>query len=276
MNEKSIKFDELKPSPELIAPTATIALSEVLKHGKDKYAARNWEKGMEWDRIIGALKRHLTALENGKDYDNDSKMLHSAHILTNAMFLNEYYRIFPQGDRIDRLIHPFMKKRIALDIDGVLANFNYSFGKKMGKNPENDITNWYYSYKVQDEFPKIKEDKDFWINMPTYFDYKEIGFEPYCYITHRPIPVKWTQEWIENQRYACAPVYSVVHTEEKVPIAKKLGIEIMVEDKFENFINFNDNGILCFLITRPWNEKFDVGHLRIKKLNDIFEYRLKK
>lgn len=90
MTTKATKADAGKPRLDLIPPEATMALGEVLGFGAEKYAARNWEKGMEWGRFIGAAKRHLTAWEAGENDDPESGFPHLWHVLTNIAFLVAY------------------------------------------------------------------------------------------------------------------------------------------------------------------------------------------
>lgn len=273
--EQGNKFDNEKIRPDLIPGSAIEALGEVLKIGANKYNDRNWEKGIEWDRIFGALERHLNAIKRGEDYDKEDGLLHISHLLTNAVFLNEYYKSFPQGDRFERIIHPFHGKKIALDIDGVICDFNSSFAKLMSKTGE-DVVNWYYSYLTNETFEKL--DYDFWINLPSHFSSDSLCFEPTCYITHRNSDAarKATPEWLEKNKFPCMPIIFVDNASDKGEEAKKHNIDIIIDDKFKNFYRLNNSGILCFLQDRPWNKKYDVGHLRVQHPNDIFKYRLRK
>lgn len=54
-------------------------MAEVLRYGADKYAARNWEKGMAWGRLLAAALRHLTAWARGQESDAESGQRHLAH-----------------------------------------------------------------------------------------------------------------------------------------------------------------------------------------------------
>jgi len=81
------KKDDGKPRMDLIPPEALMALGEVLGFGAQKYAARNWEKGMAWGRLYGAAMRHLTAWSAGEDEDPESGMPHLWHAMTNLSFL---------------------------------------------------------------------------------------------------------------------------------------------------------------------------------------------
>jgi hypothetical protein len=53
---------------------------------------------MPWMDMIASAERHLHAIKKGEDYDNESNLLHAAHVMANMAFLIEYYTIYPQGD----------------------------------------------------------------------------------------------------------------------------------------------------------------------------------
>jgi len=81
------KFDGGKPKLSLIPPEALMALGRVLTMGAEKYGARNWEQGLEADRLIDAMLRHLVAWQFGEGTDPESGESHLAHVLCNAAFL---------------------------------------------------------------------------------------------------------------------------------------------------------------------------------------------
>ena len=125
MNHKGLRFNTGKTRHELVPPFAKEQYARVLTRGAEKYGVGNWQKGMPWTTVIASLKRHLNAIEAGEDFDKETGEYHAAHLICNAAFLMEYYKIYPQGD--DR-IHWFKKpiKSVYLDIDGVLAAFGIS------------------------------------------------------------------------------------------------------------------------------------------------------
>lgn len=59
MTHGGIKHDGGKTRVELYPPEALLATSRVLTFGAHKYAERNWEKGIAYSRVYGALMRHL-------------------------------------------------------------------------------------------------------------------------------------------------------------------------------------------------------------------------
>lgn len=59
------KDDSSKVRIELIAPELIFAVAEISTFGAKKYADRNWELGMNWSRVFGALMRHMWAWWGG-------------------------------------------------------------------------------------------------------------------------------------------------------------------------------------------------------------------
>ena len=55
------KDDSGKVRLELVPPELLFAVGTILTFGAKKYADRNWEHGMKWSRVFGALMRHLWA-----------------------------------------------------------------------------------------------------------------------------------------------------------------------------------------------------------------------
>lgn len=94
------KDDSEKVRMDLIPPEVIFALATVLTFGATKYAARNWEKGMTWGRVFGALMRHMWAWWGGKapttksflfgDLDTETNYSHLWHAICCLAFLITY------------------------------------------------------------------------------------------------------------------------------------------------------------------------------------------
>jgi hypothetical protein len=86
-----VKFDVGKERIDLLPPNAMLALADLFARGAEKYAARNWEKGMDVDRQVAALGRHLFAFMAGEKEDPDplTGMHHMIHIAWNALVAYE-------------------------------------------------------------------------------------------------------------------------------------------------------------------------------------------
>lgn len=262
--DKGLRFNEGKLRYDLVPSFAQEQYVKVLTLGAKKYSERNWELGMKWSKVISSLERHIAKIKKGNDYDIESGCLHSAHAMCNAAFLTEYYKIYPQGD--DRPHDHLRRAKIGLDIDEVLADWVGHWTKYHGQEvPEI----WNFDRSIESKFDLLKNDKDFWLSIPVKTKPSDIHFEPHCYITSRSIPKEWTEEWLDKNGFPTMPVYSVGFGASKVEVAKQSGIELFVDDRYENFVELNKNRIFCFLFDAPHNQRYDVGYKRIKSLNEI-------
>ena len=90
------KKDEGKTQWELLPFEPIEAVARILTKGAKKYAPRNWEKGIHYGRVFGAVLRHLnawwTAKLRGSDGINhdDGNESHIDHAITELMFLSAY------------------------------------------------------------------------------------------------------------------------------------------------------------------------------------------
>jgi 5'(3')-deoxyribonucleotidase len=264
MKKEGLRFNEGKTRHDLVPAFAQEQYAKVLTAGAKKYADRNWEKGMAWSKVLASCERHLQAIKRGEDYDPETGVLHSAHVMCNAAFLTEYYRIFPQGD--DRPHKYLAMPPIGLDIDEVLADW-VKHWTAHHKQPIPKF--WKFDRDIGPKFEALKTNKDFWMGIPVKTSPDDIGFEPHCYITARSIPSEWTTEWLDNNGFPAAPVYTVGHGQSKLEIAKRSGISWFVDDNFDTFVELNNNGICCFLFDAPHNARYDVGFKRIKNLKEF-------
>jgi len=284
--EKGLRFDQGKLRYDLVNTFAHEQMVRVLTYGATKYSDRNWEKGMEWSKIIGPLKRHIAAIEKGEDFDIDptcpecaestqekwictkhSGLLHAAHVACNAHFLTAYYKIFPQGD--DRPHRYLNMPKIGLDIDEVLCNWIGHWAATQGIDQPKC---WHFDRELLDKFERMKgEDKldEFYANLQPLIGPEELPFEPHCYITSRPIDTKITEEWLDKHGFPARPVYTTAVGQSKVKLAQDAGVEIFVDDNYDNFVALNNAGICCFLMDAPHNQRYNVGYKRIKSLKEL-------
>ena len=267
LTKTGVKFDTGKLRYDLVNADSHKRMVEILTFGAQKYADRNWEKGMPWSRIIASLKRHLSAIEAGEDFDPESGKLHIDHVACNAHFLSAYYKIFPQGDDRPHSYLTKTKLKIGLDIDGVLADFVGHLMKVSG-NTDHSPEHW-NDPVVRAEFDKFKSDPTFWAEIPPLIGRLDVPFEPHCYITARSIDPTVTQGWLNKHLFPKAPLYCVGNGESKIEIAKKSGIDVMVDDSFSNFLELTNAGIFTYLYDAPYNRKYDVGYRRIKSLKEL-------
>ena len=72
--------------------------ARVWQYGKEKYAAWNWAKGMDWSIPFACLMRHMAAWQRGEECDPESGLPHLAHAACNLRMLTLYSRTYQQGD----------------------------------------------------------------------------------------------------------------------------------------------------------------------------------
>lgn len=273
---KGLRYNEGKNQLDLVPAYAYKQLGRVFTKGAEKYARDNWRKGMSWRTVMGSLERHYMEFKEGKDFDEETGLPHIAQVAWNALVLTEYMKIYPHGD--DRAVLP--PRKIALDVDGVLANFGKAFKERCEIEGVAEYMHnwdeqpyWHHPYNTGEVWGKVKEDYDFWFNIEPLVNPVEMPFEPVAYVTHRFIDV--TTDWIQANGFPCAPVYTVHPTETKVNILKEIGADIFVDDKYQNFQEVNDAqrrgelDTICYLYDAPHNRKFDVGYRRIKSLDEL-------
>jgi|SRR6185436_2684953 len=269
MNEKGLamRFDSGKPMHELIPPFAINELAKIYEMGAKKYAPNNWRKGMKWSRVIASLKRHLNYIESGEDFDKESNLYHAAHIIWNAVTLLEYYKIYPQGD--DRphgyLNHP----KIGLDIDEVICDW---MGAWVKLHDLEVPTSWFFDRDIMKKFQEMRENgtlDNFYLGLQPKMNPLDIPFEPFAYVTSRPISTEITEKWLDRHGFPARPVITVPAGTSKVDVIKDSGIEIFIDDRFDNFTELNNAGICCYLWDSPHNQRYDVGFKRIKSLKEL-------
>lgn len=87
---EGVKHDQEKVRLELIPPELLFAVGEILTFGAKKYADRNWEKGMKWGRVFGALMRHLWCWWRKDSIDAETGKSHLWHAACCIAFLITY------------------------------------------------------------------------------------------------------------------------------------------------------------------------------------------
>ena len=94
------KDDAGKTRFELVPPEVVFAIAQILTFGAEKYHDRNWEQGMSWGRVFGALMRHMWAWWGGQgpttksflfgDMDEETGYSHLWHAACCIAFLVAY------------------------------------------------------------------------------------------------------------------------------------------------------------------------------------------
>lgn len=89
-----------KDAHHLVVPQFVTGIAKVLSYGAKKYAAHNWERGLSWEEVYGALQRHLHAWYAGQENDSETKLSHLLHAGCCLMFLF-WYTINPKYKQFD-------------------------------------------------------------------------------------------------------------------------------------------------------------------------------
>lgn len=84
------KDDQAKARMDLLPPEMLEATAHVLAFGASKYGERNWEKGMQWGRVFGALMRHMWAWWRKEPHDAETGRSHLWHAACCIAFLIAY------------------------------------------------------------------------------------------------------------------------------------------------------------------------------------------
>lgn len=85
---------------ELIPPYGIRAVADVMTFGARKYGDRNWEKGIQASRLVGAAERHINSRMQGEHLDPDSNLDHLAHAAASLLMAMD---LLKQGAKWDDL-----------------------------------------------------------------------------------------------------------------------------------------------------------------------------
>jgi hypothetical protein len=270
--KEGLRFNQGKTRYDLMEPFALEQLAKVFTKGAEKYAAHNWEKGMDWSKITASLKRHIAKFEQGEDFDEETGLYHMAHAAWNAMALISYYKLCPSKD--DRQ-HSYLNiPRIGLDIDEVLCDFTAGWAEvydDVSPRP----TSWYYDRNMSARFKRMGEVEggleNFYMGLKPKVDPMSIPFEPVAYVTSRPVDSRVSEAWLDKHGFPRAKVITVGVGQSKVDALRQANVEVFIDDSFNNFAEINKAGILCYLWDAPHNERFDVGFKRINSFKQAIK-----
>lgn len=91
---QSFKNDFLdnKAPMQLLPFDVLQAISRVYQFGALKYGPNTWRSLPDGSsRYLGALLRHLTAMQSGHEFDSESSLPHVYHLAWNALALVAFY-----------------------------------------------------------------------------------------------------------------------------------------------------------------------------------------
>ena len=252
-----LRYNKSKPMYELLPGQPIRDIVDVLTVGAQKYAPRNWEKGLSWSETLASLERHVSAFKRGEDFDMESNLPHMAHAACNALFLLEFMHTMPERD--DRVRGNFSNKRVALDVDQVLADFTGGIAKH-----GISVNDRHYQFTWEKWYENLES--DFWLGLDTVEPVEAVGFQPACYLSSREIDPDVTKKWLIAKGYPKAPV---VHTHDKATYMVENNIQILVDDNPHTFLDVNNHpaNICCYLYEHSYNKRFFTNsHLTIASM----------
>lgn len=243
---------------DLIPAKAMSGIAKVFAQGVNNGHLEEGWKTENIKHLLNQLKKKLNDFEDMIDKDEDG-LYNIDKVAAYAMMIHDTLATNPHKD--DRFDQISTIPRVALDVDDVVADFLGGFAEKTGLELNNY---WACNYEIGDKLKELMNDEDFWVNLKV----KNFpNFEPACYISSRSIPVEFTKKFIQKAGLPCAPVYHVPWNESKVEILKREKIDILVDDKVQNFLEATKAGIFCYLMNAPHNLHFDAKGRRIYDLN---------
>ena len=158
--------------------------------------------------------------------------------------------------------------RIALDIDGVLADFGLHFFDYLGIEDKTPAKFW-DDPRFRNNMHLIGGDAEFWLGIPPLVTPDELEFVPIAYVTARDIETQITRAWLRLNGFPDVHVETVKLGGSKVKFLKGINPDFYIDDAIHNFEELNDSGVNTLLMTRSHNEDYDAGDKRVKSFTDF-------
>jgi hypothetical protein len=257
---KGLRYNKGKLEFGLIPVSSQEEYTKVLTYGAKKYTPYNWKKGMSWTSVINSLERHLIEIKKGNDYDEETGLLHSAHIMCNASFLTEYYKIYPQGD--DRNFN--FNKKIMINIEDILMDFTNYYMKK------NKIDEWDF-YNSDDLSFYSKFDEKNILEIPVKTKPQDLTFIPNYYVVSSNIDIELIKKWLKLNNFPPSMVLKS-YGKNLQNFIKKYNPDIIIEVNYNNYIKLSKDKYCCYLYNTFYNNRYNI--LSHKKIYDLKKFML--
>lgn len=86
------------PRLDLVPPSAVAGLAQFYQYHEATHGKQEWMRPQPFSRILGSIKRHLWAFENGQDKNLATGLPHLTHVVGLATLLNEQSYYNPEFD----------------------------------------------------------------------------------------------------------------------------------------------------------------------------------
>lgn len=153
------------------------------------------------------------------------------------------------------------------DVDGVVADWNEGMRQLLGlPNHPGFPDRWKW---VPDGFRlEGAAYREFLSGLPPMvhpLDFPRVA----GWVTHRPAYcADATGRWLASHGFSGA-VYTVENRADKVPLLKRLGCSLFIEDNPDTWAECMTAGIPCLLVDRPYNRGVDAGAYRISRSTNL-------
>jgi hypothetical protein len=98
-SKQGMRFNTGKLRYDLLPPEGLEELVKVYTMGAEKYAPRNWEKGISVTGCFASIMRHSFAWLRGETRDPESGLHHMGHVAWNAIAIVTFYYRKMEDDR---------------------------------------------------------------------------------------------------------------------------------------------------------------------------------
>jgi hypothetical protein len=165
---------------------------------------------------------------------------------------------------------------LALDVDGVLANFCDAVIDRahvLGVGDAfpsswRDVRQWDMCPRFHQVMEDAWKNEEFWMSINPMPNTSRI-LTPGVYLTARPIHSNVTQDWLEKHGFPFAPVVTVSKPEEKLEVLKELDFWL-VDDHYQTIEKCTEAGIKAYLFSSPIHRSYDLKHLpTVRSLEEL-------
>lgn len=163
--------------------------------------------------------------------------------------------------------------RLAMDVDGVLAEFTYAFtslAQEMGlvEKPwgTSEQQNWHFKFRVEEVWEWVSAHPWWWCNLAPLATFEEIQTlnevskeHAVFFLTNRKggdQVWKHTADWLIHNGVSMK-WHRVILCDDKAQMAQSLRVDMAVDDNLQNLKDFREKGIIAVCRRQPYNTEWD-------------------